>query len=154
QMGVEEAARELRYRTLVRMARASRCRVLVTAHTADDQGETVLMNLLRGAGPVGLAGIPPIRQVAQEIKVIRPVLGVSRQDIMSYLKEHHLSYRHDPSNRSLQFTRNRIRSETLPFLESHYPGLKRRLVQMGDIFREEEAFWDKEVLREFNKTVR
>lgn len=153
-MGIEEAARDLRYKALNKMAKQARCRAIATAHTADDQGETVLMNMLRGAGPSGLAGIPPVREAAAGLLIVRPLLTITRPEVLTYLKDQRLSFRQDPSNRSLQFTRNRIRSETLPYLEARHPGLKKRLAQMGDIFREEEGFWEPRTLQEFNKTVR
>ena len=150
----EEAARDLRYKSLLKMAKKAGCSVIVTAHTADDQAETVLMNFMRGAGPAGLAGIPPARPLANGIQVVRPWLAVSRSDILAYLRSHRLRYREDPSNRSLRFTRNRIRKRVLPYLEKEYPGLKNRLVQTSEIFRGEQALWTGKVQREFSKTVR
>lgn len=152
-LGLEEAARELRYRALLRMARRAGCSAIVTAHHAGDQAETVLMNFLRGAGPTGLAGIPSFREQAGW-PLLRPFLSVTRGEILAYLKAHRLRYRQDPSNQSRRFTRNRIRRETLPYLERLNPGLSDRLVQAAEIFREEEEFWRPKVLRELAKTVR
>ncbi len=154
QVGLEEAARELRYKALVKMAKKSGCSLIATGHTADDQAETVLMNFLRGAGPTGLAGIPPVRELVPGIRVVRPLLHSARRDVLSYLGAHRLSYREDPSNRSSRFTRNRIRNRLLPLLEKEYPGLKQRLTGVADIFREEQALWAPKIQREFNKTVR
>ena len=153
-LGIEEAARDLRYKTLTKIAEKTRCSFIATAHTADDQAETVLMNFLRGSGPSGLAGIPPIRQLVPGLKLVRPLLGTSRAEITSYLQAHGLNSRQDPSNRSPRFTRNRIRHRLLPLLEKEYPGLKKRLVSLGDIFREEQSLWAPTVQVEFNKTVR
>jgi tRNA(Ile)-lysidine synthase len=155
-LGIEEAARELRYKALSRMARQGRCAAIVTAHTANDQAETVLMNFLRGAGPAGLAGIPAVRPLdsVYRLMLIRPLLSVTRDQIMPYLNIHSIPYRHDPSNRFLRFMRNRIRHEALPSLEKLYPGLAGRLVQGADIFRQEEDFWHEVVSRELRKTVR
>lgn len=153
-LGLEEAARELRYLALGKMAQQARCSAVLTAHTQDDQAETVLMNLLRGTGPLGLAGIPPIRRLKKRLSVLRPFLRVSRFEILSYLKKNKLPFREDPTNRQRRFTRNRIRHETIPFLEKNYPGLKRRLACLGDLFREEESFWEQEVDSRFPKTVR
>jgi tRNA(Ile)-lysidine synthase len=153
-LGLEEAARELRYKALVKMACQNDCSVILTGHTADDQAETVLMNFLRGAGPTGLAGIPPVRELAPGIQVIRPLLSTSRSEILGYLRAHRLSYRQDPSNRSSRFTRNRIRRRLLPLLEKEYPGLKRRLSEMAEIFRDEHTLWAGKIEQEFNKTVR
>jgi tRNA(Ile)-lysidine synthase len=153
-IGLEEAARELRYKALIKMARQTGCSRIATGHNADDQAETVLMNFLRGAGPAGLAGIPPRRTLAPGIEVFRPLLDTPRADILRYLQAHRLSYRQDPSNRSPKFTRNRIRHSLFPLLEKDYPGLRRRLAGMAEIFREEQALWSSRIEREFNKTVR
>jgi len=155
-LGVEEAARELRYQALSRMARQSRCTAIVTAHTASDQAETVLMNFLRGAGPAGLAGMPDVRYLhhSGKVPIVRPFLGVSRREVLGSLKALALPCRQDPSNRSLRFMRNRIRHSTLPSLEKLYPGLAGRLAQSADIFRGEEDFWRSLVLSYLRKTVR
>jgi tRNA(Ile)-lysidine synthase len=152
--GIEETARHLRYAALQKVAEKTKCSVIVTAHTADDQSETVLMNFLRGAGSTGLAGIPWVREMTPTIRLIRPFLEVERSEVMAYLKRHQLPYRTDPSNRSGRFTRNRIRHRLLPLLEKEYPGLRKRLVQTGEIFREESALWNRQIQMEFNKTVR
>lgn len=154
--GIEEAARELRYRALARIARRKRCRAILTAHNADDQAETVLMNFLRGAGPAGLAGIPPVRPLTADspIVLIRPWLGVRRADILRYVKANRLRYRRDPSNASLHFWRNRIRHKTLPFLEKEQLGLSSRLIQLASIGREEEEFWGSLLQKELPKTSR
>jgi tRNA(Ile)-lysidine synthase len=151
---LEEAARDLRYKALLGMARKTGCSFIATAHTSEDQAETVLMNFLRGAGPAGLAGIPPVRQLAPGVNVIRPMLEASREEILGYLRVQRLSYRHDRTNRSPRFTRNRIRHCVLPLLETEYPGLRKRLVQAAEIFREEQAVWAEKVRPEFIKTVR
>jgi tRNA(Ile)-lysidine synthase len=152
--GIEETARDLRYAALVKLAQKTRCSVIATGHHADDQAETVLMNFLRGAGPAGLAGIPPVRELSAGVRLVRPLLGVSRPEILVYLRSHRLSYRRDPSNRSPRFTRNRIRNHLLPLLEKEYPGLKKRLSQMGEILREEQTLWSRNIAREISKTAR
>ncbi|MFA5975756.1 MAG: tRNA lysidine(34) synthetase TilS [Elusimicrobiota bacterium] len=152
-MGIEEAARELRYQALVKLARRHRCSAIMTGHHANDQAETVLMNYLRGAGPSGLAGIPPRRQM-QNISLLRPLLKFPRQTLLDYLKQQGLRYRQDPTNRSLRYQRNRIRHVTLPYLERDYPGLGGRLGQSAEIFRQEEDFWDQIVRSKLLKTVR
>ena len=155
-VGLEEAAREIRYRLLAAMAKRAQCSAIVTAHTADDQAETVLMNFLRGAGTAGLSGMPVARGLnhGSRLRIVRPFLGVSRGHILQYVKGHSLEYRSDPTNNSLRFTRNRIRHATLPYLEHLNPGLRARLVQAADLFRQEEDFWTRQILPALQKTVR
>jgi tRNA(Ile)-lysidine synthase len=153
-LGLEAVAREARYKALAKMAKKSMCSAILTAHTADDQAETVLMNLLRGAGASGLAGIPPARELATGLPVLRPLLGISRREILAYLRRHRLPYRTDPTNRQRRFTRNRIRQETLPYLQKRFPGLSQRLVQLGAILRDEEDYWNRGIDKQFKETVR
>lgn len=138
---VEEAARHLRYAALGRMALATRCRAIVTAHTMNDQAETVLMNLFRGAGPAGLAGMRPARRLSARSRVwlLRPLLKVERTTLRNYLRRHRLGWIDDPSNQDTAFTRNFVRLELLPRIEKRYPGVVARLsrmtVHMGGAFR-------------------
>jgi tRNA(Ile)-lysidine synthase len=151
-MGLEEAARFLRYRELTRIAKRLHCAAIVTAHTLNDQAETVLMNLLRGAGPSGLAGMPSCRR--ENPRIVRPFLHVQRKEILAYLRQHKIRYRVDKTNQSLDYSRNRIRLRTLPYLEKLWPGLQRRLANTALVFREEEDFWTQTISRELLKTVR
>lgn len=152
-LGIEEAAREVRYRALLAMARSSGCRAVLTAHTSNDQAETVLMNFLRGAGTAGLAAMPEVRPLG-EVLLVRPFLRINRLQIMSYLKANSLAYRVDPTNRSQRFMRNRIRRQTLPYLEKLYPGLRERLARMAVIFRDEESWWKDNVEKHLTRIVR
>lgn len=118
--GLESAARNERYRLLTELAEARGARYLATAHTYDDQIETVLFRLLRGTGLRGLAGIAPQRALTRSLTVIRPLLNCRRQEILAYLEELGQSYRTDNSNASREFMRNRIRNELLPLLRSEF----------------------------------
>ncbi len=155
-LGIEEAARTVRYSALADIARHTGCRAIVTAHHADDQSETVLMNFLRGAGGAGLSGIPPARPLAAKgsLLLLRPLLGFRRREIMAYVQEHALHFRNDPTNSSRDFMRNRIRLEVFPYLSKLFPGVQERLAQSSDLFRQEEDFWVAEVARVLSKTVR
>lgn len=147
---LETAARELRYTALRRMARDLRADRIATGHTADDQAETVLMHLLRGTGVTGLAGIPPRRE-----EIIRPLLPLSREEILTYLSARALPYRLDASNASLDMTRNRIRLELLPLLERDYaPGLRTRLGQLAEMARRDDAALDARASDEFARLRR
>jgi len=127
-MSKQDAARMIRYRFLIRVSKLEYCQRIATGHNADDQAETVLMRLLRGAGPDGLAGIPIKRG-----DIIRPVLDVWRDEIEAYLTRHDLPSRVDSSNREPVYLRNRVRNELLPSLAEYNPGIARALVNLGTI---------------------
>jgi tRNA(Ile)-lysidine synthase len=143
---IEEAARRLRYRWFRTLLSESPLDAVATAHTRDDQAETVLAKFLRGAWTEGLSGIHPVVQFP-EGRVLRPLLGATRPDIEAYLGALGQTWREDSSNRHLTFTRNRIRHELLPLLEGWNPRLREHLAQMAQLAREEEAWWETEVLR-------
>jgi tRNA(Ile)-lysidine synthase len=154
-LGIEETARDLRYKSLLKMAQKQRCQAVVTAHHADDQAETVLFNFLRGTGSRGLGGMRLVRPLgSSKVMLVRPLLSTQRSALKAYAKTWRLRFRTDPSNTSSEFTRNRIRKTTLPFLSREFPGLPERLSRMSEIFREEESYWDAVLSRELTKTVR
>jgi tRNA(Ile)-lysidine synthase len=105
---------------LTRIAQERQARWVVTGHTADDQAETVLHRLLRGTGLKGLGGIPARRPLAPGIELLRPLLKVSRAEVLAFLEKEGQDYRQDRSNEDLRFTRNRIRHELLPHLKREY----------------------------------
>ena len=125
-MGLEEGARMVRYRLLRQTAKRFDCRFIATAHTADDQAETVLFRLARGTGFSGAAGIPE-----KSGDLIRPLLPFTGKEIASYLKENNISFIYDSSNEDLSFTRNRIRKKVLPALEKAVPGCGTSLVRFA-----------------------
>lgn len=117
---LQSAARKVRYRWLADVARREQAPYVITGHTADDQAETVLHRLLRGAGLRGLRGIAARRPLRPGIELLRPMLGVRKQEVLDCLREQSLAYRVDSSNLDLHYTRNRIRNELLPLLEKNY----------------------------------
>ena len=116
----ENTARNLRYDFLVTQAEKIGFRYLATAHTADDQTETVLHRILRGTGLSGLAGIPPLRSITPAVSLLRPLLHVNRQRILNYLKSRGKIFREDETNFENHFTRNRIRNTLLPMLREKF----------------------------------
>jgi tRNA(Ile)-lysidine synthase len=120
--GVEETARELRYAFLRRTAQALACERIATAHSADDNLETLLLHLVRGAGLHGLAGIPPRRG-----EIVRPLLGVTRQEIEDYLAQNRIPHMEDSTNTDEAYTRNRLRRQVIPVLKQLNP----RVVESG-----------------------
>ena len=123
----EARLREGRYAALERQRMSEGAVCVLTAHTQDDQAETVLMGLLRSASPGALTGIPETRG-----RVIRPLLSVSRAELERYVARHRLEIREDPTNREPRYLRNRVRKELLPLLETRYrPRLRPRLAALA-----------------------
>jgi tRNA(Ile)-lysidine synthase len=143
---IEEAARRLRYQWFRRLMSEIPLDAIATAHTLDDQAETVLAKFLRGAWTEGLAGIAP-KLEGPEGMIVRPLLAATRAEIEAYLGGLGQEWREDSSNRHLSFTRNRIRHELLPLLEGWNPRLREHLAQMAAIARDEEAWWQAELAR-------
>ncbi|MCC5863731.1 MAG: tRNA lysidine(34) synthetase TilS [Wenzhouxiangella sp.] len=122
--GNEAVARRARYQVFEKLLGEEE--LLLTGHHADDQAETILLRLLRGAGPQGLAGIPRQRSLGRGW-VFRPLLAWSRGSILSWLNQHGLSWQDDPTNTDLSIDRNFLRHRIVPLLESRWPGLRQRL---------------------------
>jgi tRNA(Ile)-lysidine synthase len=116
----EQSCRDERYSFLCEAARRTGARYVATAHTADDQAETVLHRIVRGTGLAGLAGMPRARELADGVSLIRPMLSIRREDAHAYLAAIGQGFRTDESNRDLRFTRNRIRHDLLPRLSADY----------------------------------
>jgi tRNA(Ile)-lysidine synthase len=132
---LEERARYARYRAFTAIARRQGYRRIATAHTIDDQAETVLHHVIRGTGGTGLAGVRRERADG----VIRPLLGVSRAQVIAFLRRRGARHRLDRSNRDLRFTRNRLRARVLPLLERELnPRVKEALSRLAELSREDE----------------
>jgi tRNA(Ile)-lysidine synthase len=146
-LGLEVAARDLRYRWLASVAESNKLNAIATGHTLDDQAETVLLKFLRGAGTRGLAGIYPVLQclggvvsgakalnhpkepygmpkgVPLQVRIVRPMLEVTREEVEQYLTALGQPWREDESNLDRRFARNRVRHDLLPLLQpQHLPG--------------------------------
>ena len=119
--GLEETARQLRYAFLTETAEALGCSRIATAHNADDNLETLLLHLTRGAGLHGLAGIPPRRG-----ELVRPLLTTPRADIEAYLEAHHIPHVEDSTNTDTKYARNKLRSQVIPVLRELNPKLTQR----------------------------
>ena len=130
----EEAAREARHNFLTRSATASGSWAVALGHTADDQAETVLMNIIRGSGLSGLQGMLPLTSMLRggtEIKLLRPLLGLGRADTVAYCETLKLSPRIDRTNLTQSYTRNRVRLDLLPVLESYNPAIRDSLLRLS-----------------------
>jgi tRNA(Ile)-lysidine synthase len=143
---IEEAARRLRYGWFRQLMASGEVDAVATAHTRDDQAETVLAKFLRGAWTEGLSGIHPVIAFP-EGRILRPLLGATRTEVEAYLGELGQGWREDSTNRHLSYTRNRIRHELLPLLEGWNPRLREHLAQMAALARDEEAWWQGEMAR-------
>ena len=130
---VEEAARECRYAFL----QALPCDKLATAHTADDNAETVLLHLLRGSGLRGLCGIPPRRG-----GIVRPLLSVTREQVTAFLRAENIAWVEDSTNAEEFCTRNRLRRRVMPELRALSPRFSERLTAQSRLLREEDAYLD------------
>ncbi|MGD0732688.1 MAG: tRNA lysidine(34) synthetase TilS [Terracidiphilus sp.] len=143
---IEEAARRLRYGWFRQLMGSGKVDAVATAHTRDDQAETVLAKFLRGAWTEGLSGIHPVIEFP-EGRILRPMLATTRTEVEAYLRDLGQSWREDSSNRHLGFSRNRIRHELLPLLEDWNPRLQEHLAQMATLARDEQAWWQGEIAR-------
>jgi tRNA(Ile)-lysidine synthase len=132
QGNLEAVARRLRYEWLTNVARENGARWIATGHTSDDQAETVLHRLLRGAGLQGLRGIAAQRSLTPEITLIRPQLDVTRNEVVAYLETLGQNFREDSSNQDLSFTRNRLRHKLLPQLARYNPAIARVLCRLAE----------------------
>ncbi len=147
-LSLEHAARRERYRFLARVAAAIGAQTIATGHTADDNVETVLLNLLRGAGPDGLAGIPPVGTAIPDCepetaagpgpRLVRPLIETWRTEVEAYVQALGLEPREDITNRSRAYLRNRVRLELLPYLQRHFgPQVKPNLQRLSWLARPE-----------------
>ena len=148
-MTIEEAGRKARYDFFAQIAEEQKCTKIATAHNANDNAETVIMNLARGSGLSGLKGIEPKRE-----KLIRPLIEISRHEIEQYCKENGLNPRHDESNDETIYTRNKVRLELIPYLEKNInSNVVNNITRMAKIVCEEERFILDMVEDSYNKIV-
>ncbi|MGH7890154.1 MAG: tRNA lysidine(34) synthetase TilS, partial [Thermodesulfobacteriota bacterium] len=135
-LSLEEAGRELRYKFFKEVLHKYGAQKVATGHTLNDQAETMLMRLVKGSGPLGLSGIPPV----SEGHIIRPLIEMPKSEIEDYLKSKGISWIEDSTNKSKLILRNRIRHELIPELEKYNPKIKETLSRTANIFRVEVDF--------------
>ncbi|MDP6978353.1 MAG: tRNA lysidine(34) synthetase TilS [Myxococcota bacterium] len=149
---VQEAARQLRYRALDDIAARAGSRRIATAHHLDDQAETVLLRLLRGTSPDGLAGIP---EASRDGRIVRPLLSLRRAELEAYARAGALRWREDASNQDTHYARNRLRLEALPALEQAFnPNLVSALGRLAESQRRDREWLEPLVERAFEQTFR
>lgn len=155
-LSVEEAARLMRYGFLFRVAREWGAQAVAVAHHADDQVETVLMHLLRGSGLEGLTGMKGSRVQEgwdESIPLVRPLLGVWREEIEAYCREHGLEPVEDASNRDVTFFRNRLRHEFIPWLQTYNPRIKEVLWRAAQVLAGEAEVIEQAVETAWNQVA-
>jgi tRNA(Ile)-lysidine synthase len=149
-LSLEHAARLLRYEILEKTARKWGAVKIAVAHTADDQAEEVLLRLVRGTARKGLAGMKTFRGG----RIIRPFLGITKSDLLEFLKEYAIPFLHDSSNSEATYLRNRIRNDLLPYLASHYnPDIRQTLLRTANILQDEEELLEAITEKAFTDTV-
>jgi len=149
-LSLEEAARKIRYGFFKEIALRYGFNKIAVGHQGNDNAELVLMNLLRGSGPLGLSGIVPVR----DGKIIRPLIHLKRSDIIEYITEKKMHFVIDASNADLSFRRNRIRHDLIPELEKSYnPGIIDTLNRLGTIMRAEDQWFENVLAAKFNQCV-
>jgi tRNA(Ile)-lysidine synthase len=151
-LSIETAARDLRYAFFGTCAKAHRCKRIFLAHHADDQIETCLFNFLRGTGAAGLAGMKAWTH-AGGLEILRPMLGLSREEITAFVTEHDVPYREDATNASDAQTRNRIRGRVIPAIERAFgPSFRASILRAAEILRDEES-WMASLVPEVEETL-
>jgi tRNA(Ile)-lysidine synthase len=140
-IGIEAAARRARYDFLADAARQRGIAVILTAHHADDQAETVLMRLLRGTGIDGLTAMEPMSAVPghSDLRLLRPLLAIPKADLRAYCAEQGIEPREDATNADTDYLRNRVRLDLLPYLRAVSPQIDRHLAQLAEIARHENS---------------
>lgn len=155
-LSIEEAARNLRYRFMFRLAHERNAQAVAVGHTADDQVETVLMHLLRGSGLAGLKGMN-YRSIVQtfdlDIPIVRPLLDIWREETVAYCAANELTPQYDASNESLDFQRNRIRHLLIPNLETYNPKLREAILRTSQSLKGDHALLMETLEAAWKKTV-
>lgn len=164
--GPEKTAREERYRFFVKQALKNKISKIFLAHNRDDNVETILFRFIKGAGADGLTGIPRIRQInygnfglkekklkQKKIFIVRPLLKISREEILEYIKINNLKFRVDKTNKENIFVRNKIRNKLIPFIEKNFnPGFKNTVANISDILTIDNDFMES-VCNKYEKKI-
>ncbi len=149
-LNIEEAARKLRYSFLEETTKELSLKKIATGHTLSDQAETLFYRLIRGSGISGLSGIHPLR----EGKYIRPLLFISRKEILEFLQRTSIPYIQDPSNYDISYDRNWIRHKLFPFIEERFPWVQEVLSREAMIFYQENQWIEEIIQKELEERLR
>jgi tRNA(Ile)-lysidine synthase len=138
---LEEASRNARYNAFKELADSVGARVILTAHHADDQAETVLFHILRGSGVHGIPVIRPFSADRKDLTVFRPAINLSHQDLVEFLKKRNHKWVEDPSNRKIDFLRNKIRHSLIPMLKRDFnPSIQKAICRLSQKYEGQNEF--------------
>lgn len=149
----QDVARQIRYSFLIETAKRIKADAVVLGHHADDQAETVLLRLIRGASLTGIAGMSPVAE-REGVKLVRPLLRIYKEDIYRYMHDRGHGYCTDSSNLKRTYARNRLRLDVMPLLREFNPDLAQTLNRMADILRAEDRFLHELTEREASRLFR
>jgi tRNA(Ile)-lysidine synthase len=150
----EARAREWRYGMLVEMAKINNCDFVVTGHTRSDRVETFLYNLMRGSGADGLASLTWRRSLSADINLVRPLLNVSRHQTKGFCDENQIPIWEDSTNQNLDYRRNRLRLETIPYLQAHFnPQLENAIAQTSELLHGDVLYLQSQASRFFEENI-
>ena len=149
-LSLEAAARQVRYDFFDRISRRNGYHKIALGHHRNDNAELMLMFLFRGSGPLGFSGIPPVRDGS----IVRPLIAADRNELVAFLNENAITYRVDKSNRDMRFLRNRIRHETIPYIQACCnPGIVETLNRFSEIVRSEDQWMNEIIQPIYEKTL-
>lgn len=150
----EARAREWRYAMLVEIAKINDCDFVVTGHTRSDRVETLLYNLMRGSGADGLASLTWRRSLTDDINLVRPLLNVSRHQTKGFCDENQIPIWEDSTNQNLDYRRNRLRLETIPYLQAHFnPQLENAIAQTSEILHGDVLYLEDQASKFFEENI-
>ena len=153
-MGTEEMGRNIRYQFFEEVRQKEKAQKIVTAHHANDNAETVLMNILRGSGTAGLRGIEPIRKNEKNVVFVRPLLNCTKEEIYEYCEEKKLQPKIDKSNQENVYNRNKVRNILIPFLEKEWnPNIVATLNRLSELARQENQYLERQTQKAYGDMV-
>ena len=153
-MGTEEMGRNIRYQFFEEVRQKEKAQKIVTAHHANDNAETVLMNILRGSGTAGLRGIEPIRKNEKNVVFVRPLLNCTKEEIYEYCEEKNLQPKIDKSNQENVYNRNKVRNILIPFLEKEWnPNIVATLNRLSELARQENQYLERQTQKAYEDMV-
>ena len=153
-MGTEEMGRNIRYQFFEEVREKEKAQKIVTAHHANDNAETVLMNILRGSSTAGLKGIEPIRKNEKNVVFVRPLLNCTKEEIYEYCKEKKLQPKIDKSNQENVYNRNKVRNILIPFLEKEWnPNIVATLNRLSELARQENQYLERQTQKAYEDMV-